>query len=365
MLLVEVKRLFPSSKGEAFELNAKFVAERGINILFGASGSGKSSTFGLIAGTIKPDWGTIKTEDFTFFDSRNFIDVPIQKRSIGMVFQDLALFEHLNVYENIAYGLGSFSRKEKVRKVGEMLERFRIGHLEKEYPQKLSGGERQRVALARALVIKPRLLLLDEPFSALDSITKENAANLLLEVSTSLSIPILLITHDRLEAVSLGQKLFVFEKGVVIASGSPLEILRSPRNLAVASLVGIENILTGTIEERSEEKGTMKVRIRGTVLEVPISNQTDQKASIGISAHDILLATSEPQKTSARNILQGKVIKIVERETNLYVTVDCGAELTTIITRQAAKDMELKTGEYVWLAIKAHSCYFLNIHKDD
>src|SRR5438874_983139 len=155
-----------------FTLDVRFTVEAGITVLFGPSGSGKSMTLAAIAGIISPKRGRIQIGEQVVFDSVNNINVPIQQRAVGMVFQNLALFEHMSALKNVMYGLAGRPRAERMERARDMLTRFGIAHMEKRPPGQLSGGERQRVALARALVTNPKALLLDEPFSALDAPTK-------------------------------------------------------------------------------------------------------------------------------------------------------------------------------------------------
>jgi molybdate transport system ATP-binding protein len=345
-----------------FGLDVRFTVEAGITVLFGPSGSGKSTTLAAIAGILSPKRGRIQIGEQVVFDSANNINVPIQRRAVGMVFQNLALFEHLTVIKNVMYGLAQKPRSERIERAREMLTRFGIAHLEKRLPGQLSGGERQRVALARALVTDPKALLLDEPLSALDAAAKTIIMDDLRRIARTIPIPILVVTHDRSEATALGQSMLVYEHGHIVASGSPLAVLGAPRTLSVASLAGIENIFAGQIAVPHPERGTMSVGIDRVTVEVPYSGQTaGETVHIAISARDILLATEEPHATSARNILAGTVSELQEQDLNLYVKVDCGITLIALITKHAAEQLSIRQGQPIWLAFKAHSCYLLDV----
>jgi molybdate transport system ATP-binding protein len=371
MLSVEIKTVFKNSKvaGEDrnrdFSLEINFIAEPGITILFGPSGSGKSTTLAIIAGIVIPDYGRIKIEDHTLFDSSQNINLPIQKRNIGIVFQNLALFDHLTVLQNVIYGLADRPKKERFDRAIDMLSRFGIEDLKDRKTSQISGGERQRVALARSLVTNPKTLLLDEPFSALDSINKRTIMRDLQRISLNSSIPILLVTHDRSEAIALGHKMLVYESGKIIAQGAPLAVLGAPRTSSVASLAGVENILVGRVELLHQERGTMSLRCDPITIEIPLGEQkVGDLVHIAISARDILVSTEEPRSTSARNIFKGAIKEIEEKEINLYVMVECGIPIIALITKHAAQELGLRLGLTIWLAFKAHSCYLLDQNID-
>lgn len=202
MLTVAIKK-----KLTHFELEAKFTVEKDqILVLFGPSGSGKTTILNCIAGIAKADQGIIKLNDSALFDGPK-VNIPIQQRKIGYLFQDYALFPHLTVWNNIAYGM-----KSKDFTLGLMSE-LQIDHLKDQYPHEISGGEKQRVAIARALATEPALLLLDEPFSALDDETRENGHTELLRLHQLWKIPIILVTHSHLEAKKLGSQILYLNKG--------------------------------------------------------------------------------------------------------------------------------------------------------
>lgn len=350
----------PIKDGPPFTLALSFIAEPGITILFGPSGAGKSTTLAAIAGTIVPASGRIEIGNSVLFDSARGVNLPIQRRAIGMVFQNLALFEHMSVIDNVAYGLAGVARTERIKMAMEMLERFAIAPLAQQRPARLSGGERQRVALARALVVKPRALLLDEPLSALDAHTKSNIIEDLRAIAGANPIPILLVTHDRAEAVALGSRMLVYEQGRIVADGVPIEVLGAPRTLSVANLAGIENLFTGKVSALHPERGTMSVSIGAVSFDTPMSGKAvGDSVHVAISARDILLASEEPRHTSARNVLPGTITALREHDLNCYVTVECGIPLSVLITKQAATELAVQKGQRVWLAFKAHSCHLL------
>jgi molybdate transport system ATP-binding protein len=190
-----------------FTLDVAFTALAGVTVLFGPSGAGKSTTLDLIAGHLRPQRGRITLSGAVLFDAAQGVDVPPHRRRIGYVMQAPALFPHLNVARNLAYGLSHLPRQERQARVDTLAERLGLARLLARSPRDLSGGEQQRVALGRALAPEPQALLLDEPLSALDAPSRQDLLALLREVVQTLSIPVLYVTHDQKEAAQLGTQL--------------------------------------------------------------------------------------------------------------------------------------------------------------
>jgi molybdate transport system ATP-binding protein len=213
--------------GEVFALDVEFTAPPGVTILFGASGSGKTLTLKAIAGIVRPDAGHISVGGETLFDSARGVNLPIRARRVGYVFQNLALFPHLTARENVEFPAGRLPRAERRERAMSLLEQFKIAHAAGRRPRDISGGEAQRVALARALAAEPRLLLLDEPLSALDEPTKLDIVADLREMNRNLRLPVLYVTHSRDEALALGERAIVYGRGRVVAAGEPREVLKS------------------------------------------------------------------------------------------------------------------------------------------
>lgn len=217
MLDVNIKKRL-GDDSSAFLLDISFSVDGGITVLAGASGAGKTTTLRLIAGILTPDTGVIKVGNETYFDATKNIDLSIQKRRVGFVFQDYALFPHLTAEQNIAYGIKTNSKIAKAEKTAVMLALFHIEHIKTRIPREMSGGEQQRVAVARALASDPSVLLLDEPLSAVDV---ETRSKLLDEIETAQSqtgIPFVYVTHNEAEAGRLGTQRITLEKGRVLKS---------------------------------------------------------------------------------------------------------------------------------------------------
>jgi len=218
-----------SNGANGFSLDVDVAAAAGITILFGRSGAGKSTLLDCISGLLQPESGRIalqsEADAASFFDSETGANVTPAMRKIGYVFQNLALFPHLTVKANVEYGLAHLGRDERRQRCAEILKSFHCRHLEDGKPSEISGGERQRVALARALVIAPRVLLLDEPLTALDVGTKLKILEDLQAWNDQRRIPVLYVTHSPAEALRLGENVIYLENGRVLAQGQP-EIIR-------------------------------------------------------------------------------------------------------------------------------------------
>jgi molybdate transport system ATP-binding protein len=348
-----------------FTLDAEFQSPPGVTILFGASGAGKTMTLKSIAGIIRPDSGRISNDGQALFDSERGIDLPIRRRGVGYVFQNLALFPHLSVRDNIKFGMGGVPRRERDERAMKMMAAFGIERTALRKPREISGGEAQRAALARALSSGPRILLLDEPLSALDEAVKVAIIDDLKRINRELRLPIIYVTHSREEAITLGERVIVYESGRIAAQGEPLEIFAAPRKATVARLTGVENIFAGRVVGRNEVGGSMTVEISDAAgscrVEVPFGNQSvGSTVKVAVPAGDILLATEEFRSTSARNILRGSITTIEDKGNRTCVEVQSGVSWSASLTRQAVLELGLDTGKSVWLAIKTHSFYLLD-----
>jgi len=345
-----------------FILDVAFEVGAGITILFGPSGAGKTTVLDCVAGLRIPDAGKISAGDRVFFDRDRGIDLEVQRRRVGYVFQDLALFPHLSAEDNIAYGVVGVSKEARRRRTAASLESFRISHLSSHKPGEISGGERQRVALARALVTDPCLLLLDEPLAALDAATKGGIIDDLHAWNNVHQVPILYVTHSRDEVFALGERVLVLEDGHIVAQGTPHEVMSAPRLETVAQLVGFENIFDAEVLGIHVTRGTMTCRLAGSqvVLETPLVRvQAGSALRVGIRAGDILLATVEPRGLSARNIVPGRVISLEQRDVIVTARVNCGVEMSVHLTLAARDSLELCNGREVWLIVKTHACHLM------
>jgi molybdate transport system ATP-binding protein len=364
-----------------FLLDIDISVPPGFTILFGASGAGKTTLLDCVAGLITPDSGTIRVASRVFFDSQTRINLPVPKRNVGYVFQDLALFPHLTVEGNLAYGIHRLDSKVREQRIASTLDAFRISDLRRRRPREVSGGEAQRVALARSLVTDPCILLLDEPLAALDARTKSEILEDLRAWNEAHRIPILYVTHSREEVFALGERVVVLDRGRVLAQGTPHEVMSAPRQETIAQLAGFENIFDATLIAAHEDRGTMtcsvtapsqSCRALGTTgvtpvaasaveLETPLVRVDEgARLRIGIRAGDILLATQRPVGLSARNVLAGRVTALVRRDVIIVAHVNVGVEMEVHLTLAARDALALMPGREVWLIVKTHSCHLMS-----
>jgi molybdate transport system ATP-binding protein len=301
-----------------------------------------------------------------FFDSEAHVDLPVAERRIGYVFQNLALFPHLTVEQNIQYGIIKLPVHERRQRMMVLLESFRIIHLLGIKPNQISGGERQRVALARSLVTDPVVLLLDEPLSALDLSTKATILDDLREWNSRHEIPIVYVTHSPEEAFALGEHVVVVEAGRVIAKGSPQDVLRAPRQETIAQIVGFENLFDAVVLALDERQGTMLCSIGndGCELEVPLAHaEVGTQVRIAIRAGDIIIASERPHALSARNTFEGRVVDIKREGIRVILKVEAGVLFEVHITPSACEELQLEPGKIVWLVIKSYSCNLVEPRK--
>jgi molybdate transport system ATP-binding protein len=343
----------------AFALEAEFETSAGFTMLLGPSGCGKTTLLNCIAGFVRPDAGRISLGARALFDSSSGIDMPVPERHLGYMFQNLALFPHMTVEQNVQYGIVKLPAKERRARRMAMLESFKIPHLVGRKPAQISGGERQRVALARSLVTNPTMLLLDEPLSALDTASKSKILDDLRDWNTSHGIPVLYITHSLEEAFAVGENVVVLQSGRILAQGTPQEVLATPRHETIAQMVGFENVFDATVMSINEAHGTMGCQLDGsaTQLEVPLGRtEPGARVRIAIRAGDILLATEQPHGLSARNTFQGKILSMRREGVTVIVMVEAGASFEVHLTPGTVDDLKLKAGTQIWVMIKTYSC---------
>jgi molybdate transport system ATP-binding protein len=361
-LSVRIRKSFTGEGAGTFALDVEFTVAAGFTILFGASGAGKTTLLDCIAGLQKPGAGRIAVGDSVLFSSAGGLNLPPNRRSVGYLQQTLALFPHMTVSQNVQYGLDGLHESERQSRCGEILHLFRIFELAGRRPDEISGGERQRAALARTLVTNPRVLLLDEPLTALDAVTKSQILDDLRAWNNQHRIPILYVTHQREEVFALGENAIALDAGRIVARGSPHEVLLRPQSETVAQLVGFENILDCAFIADHPEQGTMTCRVAGSALEleVPLSRvDRSRPLRIGIRAGDILLASAAPQGLSARNVFSGVITSLQQRDVMVVARVNCGAEFEVHLTPAAREALHLESGGAVWVVVKTYSCQVL------
>jgi len=353
---------------QEFLLEVAFHTAPGFTILFGPSGAGKTTLLDCVAGLTSPDSGRVSIGERVLFDSAAPINIPAATRHIGYVFQNLALFPHMTVEQNVSYGLTHLPASERRRRAAAILQGFRIAHLVGRGVRDISGGESQRTALARTLVTDPEVLLLDEPLAALDSPTKSHIIDDLREWNRTHGIPILYVTHSREEVFALGERVIILDAGRIAAQGTPHEVMTAAMQETVAQLAGFENVFDAVVEAVHPGRGTMTCRISGEngplVLETPlVRGGVGAPLRVGIRAGDILLATSAPIGLSARNVIPGRIVSLDQRDVIVCARVKCRAEMEVHLTLAARDSLQLEAGREVWLVVKTHSCHLMQIPK--
>src|SRR5436190_11384442 len=361
-LTAEFEKHFPG--GPVIQVELRRPADAfSLTVLFGRSGSGKSTTLRCLAGLERPERGTIRFGDEIWFDAARGIFLPPQRRRIGYLFQDYALFPHLRVAQNIAYGLGKIAAPERRQRIEEIMTLLELTGLEDRYPKQLSGGQQQRVALARALVCRPRLLLLDEPLSALDAPTREHLRRQLRHWLVELRMSTILVTHDRLEALALGDHVVVFEAGRVRQSGSVQQVFSAPVDLAVARIVGVDTIERGKVVRVSDGLATIQVGPKKLIALASSSNHGEpgDEVYICIHAEDVVLEQSGaiPPQSSARNRLLGHVQSLDREGPLVRISLHCGFPLKALVTYQACQNMKLREGDEIVALIKAPAIHLI------
>jgi molybdate transport system ATP-binding protein len=326
---------------DGFRLDSAFRAGGEVVVLFGPSGAGKTLTLRAIAGTLRPDEGRIVLDGRAVYDSAARLVLPPQRRHIGYVPQQYALFPHLTASDNIGFGLRGLSRRERGRRIAEMLDLFGLWGVEHRRPHELSGGQQQRVALARALAVRPRLLLLDEPFAALDAPLREALRQELLQIRERFGLKIVLVTHDLTDAFVLGHQVVVYDNGRVIQQGTRDEVFFRPASRRVAQFVGTGNILPAVVER--SDAHTLWLRWQGQrVAAAPGPFAAGSPVYLCIRPTQILVVRPERRAERERENLLSCVIvgKQMQAETyTLHLRLDHS---------EAGYDLELALPAYVY-----------------
>lgn len=327
-----------------FHVDAELLVVPGITVIVGKSGAGKSTLLSALLGAAKPLAGRIDLGSRTLFDAAAGIDLPVPARRIGIVFQDALLFPHLSARENVAFGLRDGGRPE------DWLARVGASLLAHRRPGELSGGERQRVALARALAARPDMLLLDEPFSALDPAARSSLGDLLGDLQRAAGVPFLHVTHDPGEALRLGDSMIAMEGGRVVASGPPADVLSGSTG-RIRDLGG-DNWLRGIVVE--DGPAGSRVDLGGTTVATSrLSRARGEPVVLQLPAEDVLIATGEVRGASARNVLTGTIVSLDETDDAIDVVVATPVRLRARVTPAAVHELALARGLRVKLLVKA------------
>ncbi len=321
----------------SFRLELALTVGRETVALVGPSGAGKTSVLRMVAGLVRPERGRIALDGRVLFDAKEKVDRPPEERRVGFVFQEYALFPHMNVEQNVSYAGGT--------RAGEALERLRIAHLAKARPGDLSGGERQRVGLARALARDPDVLLLDEPMSALDSHTRAGVRAELRSVLDRLDLPVLLVTHDFQDAAVLAGRVGVLVDGRLLQVGAPGQLIAAPADPFVASFTGA-NILAGRALPGPDGLTAVTLDDGSVLYSV---DRADGPVHVAVYPWEVSIARDAPDD-SALNHVRGPITSLVRVGNRARIQV--GA-LVGEVTTASVERLDLEEGEIVVASFKA------------
>lgn len=325
-------------------------------VLFGPSGSGKTTILRCLAGLDRPQEGSIRFGEDVWFDAAAGINLPPQQRRLAYVSQDYGLFPHLTVEQNIQFGMDAAVPRARDR-IETILRTVQLEGMAARFPTRLSGGERQRVALARALARDPQLILLDEPLAALDLPLRDPVRLQLRQFLRSIDVPSMVVTHDRVDALTLGDRMAVLSGGRIRQVGPVHEVFSRPIDLAVAASVGVETVVPGEVTDSSN--GLATVRVGTSQIRVAQDAIVSQSVFVCIRAEDVILETSTRGDVSARNQLTGRVTAIQPEGGVVRVALDCGFSLSALITRPACEELRLTTETVVTAVVKATAVHLI------
>lgn len=349
MLEVSLRHSF-----QGFTLAAEFSAPPGLTVLFGRSGSGKTTIINAVAGLLRPEAGRVSAGDRTLLDTARGVHLAPHRRRLGYIFQEGRLFPHLTVRQNLRYGAW-FAPKDAPREdMGRVVELLGIGHLLDRRPLALSGGEKQRVAIGRALLSAPRLILADEPLTALDKQRKAEIMPYFERLRDEVNIPILYVSHSASEVARLATTVVALDDGRVVAQGPASEVLGDPGVLPMGAREA--GAVIQAVVTRHHEDGLTELDASGETLFLPrVAQDAGKPIRVRIAAHDVILASARPDFLSASNILAGTVVELRPGDgPGAIVALDTGAgRLLARITRRSAGALGLKAGARVFAVVKA------------
>jgi molybdate transport system ATP-binding protein len=332
----------------------------------GPSGSGKTTVLRAIAGLHHAENGAIRCQGEIWQDSSRKFYLPAHQRAVGLVFQHYALFPHFSALGNVLEAMAHLPKKVRKERAEELLKRVHLDGLGDRYPKALSGGQQQRVAVARALAREPKVLLLDEPFSAVDQVTRRRLYRELNELRRSLSIPIILVTHDLEEATMLADRLCILHKGVTLQSGPPLEVAARPVSATVARLMDQQNLFTAQIVSHDQRIQKTLLRWRGLVLEARYQPDYAPGTRVCwmIQSSQVLLHRRHRESSGHReNPLSGTIIEymVLGDYVNARVEVDRQLKIAITLTVpiHVARRNELSYGEKVSISLLAEGIHLM------
>ena len=340
--------------------------------LVGPSGSGKSTVLRSIAGLHRPRAGRVRVDGTRWLDREPGIDLPPRRREVGYVFQNYALFPHLSALDNVGAAITARDRGERTQRARALLRRVHLDGLEQRLPNELSGGQQQRVAVARALAGDPRILLLDEPFSAVDRVTREKLQRELAALRADLNIPILFVTHDLGEAVRLADRIGVIHRGRLLQLAEPDTVMYRPASPLAARLVDIRNVFEATVLGHDPDRDTTRIDWLGRTLETPVRPEFEPGRRVGwcIPADCIILHRRDrPSRGERENPVHGTVTDAVRlgEMTHVRIAIEGSAQpLELQLPTHAARRNRVSQGEAVGVSLRAGAIHLMEpvAHED-
>ena len=383
MKLLEIKNISKSfSNKKVLDVINLEIESGEISSIFGYSGEGKSTVLKIICGILKQDGGDV------ILNGKNINNLESCERRTPLVMDEPLLFPNMNVIENIEFGLKlNLNKRNPVNDIGknkklfyspkEIMELLGITGLEKRYPGEISMGQAQRVSLARALIVNPEIILMDEPFSNLDIISKTKVRKLIKDINRELKISILLVTHDIEDVVNLSDKMFILNDGKIQDSGHPKEVLKKPSSIDTAFLLGTENILNGIISETDRRNNTIKIKVKdrngdkeaGVIIEADFQGnfEAGEQVFLAVRPEEIIILREDRDvsKPVRENRFSGKIISSIftSRMMEISIKSEENLELKVLIPFHAYEVMNLFEGKTVNVSLKKSSIHLIKKKK--
>lgn len=357
-LLVRVRQSTP------IPLDAELSCPSGeVLALTGPSGGGKTTLLRLIAGLARAEDARIECSGEVWLDTGCGVNLPVRQRRVGFVFQNYALFPHMTALSNVEAALGDLSPVERRARAIELLERVHLAGLESRRPAELSGGQQQRVAVARALARDPKVLLLDEPFSAVDRATRERLYRELAELRRDLRMPMILVTHDLEEAAMLSDRMCILHHGRTLQTALPYELMARPETPLVARLIGLRNVFKGMVVAHREHPGQTLINWDGRVLEARLQTAFPAGASVSWavpSAFIVLHRRDRPSRGEHENPVSGEVVQcvVLGEATSVVLKID-GAALHFSLPTHVALRNRLERGAQATVSLLAEGIHLM------
>ncbi|HEC25370.1 MAG TPA: ABC transporter ATP-binding protein [bacterium] len=377
MKLLEIKNIYKNFSNKKVLHGINLDIENGeISSIFGYSGEGKSTLLKIICGIIKQDSGDI------VLNEKNINNLEPYERSTTLVMDEPLLFPHMNVLENIAFGSKlrankkrhTTSNKKALESPKEIMGLLGITGLEKRYPSEISMGQAQRVSLARALIVNPEIILMDEPFSNLDIISKTKVRKLIKEINCELKISILLVTHDIEDVINLSNKMFILNKGEIKDSGRPKDVLKKPSSIETAFLIGTENIFDGIISEIDKKNNIVKIRLKNEkpeniYIEADYYGtfKVNERIVFAIRPEEVMILREDrgASRSVRENHFTGKIISSVFtlRMMEILIKSESGLEFKALIPFHAYEVMHLFEGKTINISLKKSAIHIIEKKK--